>query len=160
MCIPVRVSENDFDTGIGIVHYVHSLIGLAGTTISNKDVDNQWQSILAKDKALTTKGSDLNRLRQDVLQLMIVLSQKYLSLRSSKANVYLDPDPFKDDRSMLSEDISSGSSEHDDDSTWDPGEDESNNITDNSFGDDNFDKKGIKMTVTVSPFTVLTDLIK
>ena len=58
MCIPVRVSENDFDTGIGIVRYVHSLIGLAGTTISNKDVDNQWQSILAKDKTLSTDESE------------------------------------------------------------------------------------------------------
>jgi hypothetical protein len=56
------VSDNDVDTGIGIVHYVHSLVGLTGTTISNKDVDNQWQSILAKDKALSTDGSDLNQL--------------------------------------------------------------------------------------------------
>jgi len=136
------LSNLDSDAGIGLVRYVHSLIGLAETTISNRDVDDRCQCILAKDKALTTEGSDLNRLRQDVLQLMIVLSQKYLSLRSSKANVYLDPDPFKDDRSMLSEDISSGSSEHDDDSTWDPGEDEYNNITDNSCGDDNFDNEG------------------
>jgi hypothetical protein len=70
------VSENDVDTGIGIVCYGHSLIGLAGTTISNKDVDNQWQSILAKDKALSTDGSDLNQLGQNVLQLMIRLCQK------------------------------------------------------------------------------------
>ena len=140
--ISVRLSNLDSDAGIGLVRYVHSLIGLAETTISNRDVDDRCQCILAKDKALTTKGSDLNRLRQDVLQLMIVLSQKYLSLRSSKANVYFDPDPFKDDRSMFLEDLSSGSSEHDDDSTWDPGEDEYNNITDNSCGDDNFDNEG------------------
>ena len=138
----VRLSNHNSDAGIGLVRYVHSLIGLAATTISNRDVDDRCQCILAKDKALTTEGSDLNRLRQDVLQLMIVLSQKYLSLRLSKANVYLDPDPFKDDRSMLSEDISSGSSEHDNDSTWDPGKDEYNNITDNSCGDDNFDNEG------------------
>jgi hypothetical protein len=30
--ISVRVSKYDFDTGIGIVRYVHSLIGLAGNT--------------------------------------------------------------------------------------------------------------------------------
>jgi len=113
----VRLSNHDYDAGIGLVHYVHSLIGLAETTISNRDVDDQFQCILAKDKALTTEGSDLNRLCRDLLQLMIVLSQKYLSLRSRKPNDYLDADPFMDDRTMLSGDISSGSSEHDNDST-------------------------------------------
>jgi hypothetical protein len=73
---------------------------------------------------------------------MIVLSQKYLSLCPSKTNDYLDADPFKDDRTMLSEDILSGSSEHDDDSTWDSREDEYNNITDNSFDNDKFDNEG------------------
>ena len=63
---------------------------------------------MAKDKALTTKGSDLNRLHRDDLHLMIVLSQKYLSLRSRKANDYLDADPLMDDRTMLSEDIVGG----------------------------------------------------
>jgi len=47
-----------------------------------------------------------------------------------------------DDRTMLSEDISSVSSEHDDDSTWDPRDIEYNNITDDSFDNDNFDNKG------------------
>ena len=73
---------------------------------------------------------------------MIVLSQKYLSLRSRKANDYLDADPLMDDRTMLSEDISSGSSEHDDDSTWDSREIEYNNITDDSIDNDNFDNEG------------------
>ena len=59
----VRLSYHDSDAGIGLVRYVHSLIGLAETTISNRDVDDQCQCILAKDRALTTKGSDLNRLR-------------------------------------------------------------------------------------------------
>jgi hypothetical protein len=73
---------------------------------------------------------------------MIVLSQKYLSLRSSKANDNLHADPFMDDRTMLSEDISLVSSEHDDDSTWDPRDIEYNNITDDSFDNDNFDNEG------------------
>ena len=160
MCISVRLSNHDSDAGIGLVHYVHSLIGLAETTISKRDVDDQFQCILAKDKALTTEGSDLNRLRRDVLQLMIVISQKYLSLRLRKSNDYLDAEPFMDDSTMLSEVISSGSSEHDDDSTWDPREDEYNNITNNSFDNDNLLTKGIKMKVTVSQFTVPTVLIK
>jgi hypothetical protein len=91
---------------------------------------------------------------------MITLNQKYLSIHSSKANDFLDADPFKDDGTLLSEDISWGSSDHDDNSTWDPREDEYNNITDNSFDNDNLTTKEIKMTVTVSPFTVLTVLIK
>ena len=142
MCISVRLSNHDSDAGIGLVRYVHSLIGLAETTISKRDVDDQFQCILAKDKALTTEGSDLNRLRRDVIQLMIVLSQKYLSLRLRKSNDYLDAEPFMDDSTMLSEVISSGSSEHDDDSTWDPGDIEYNNITDDSFDNDNFDNEG------------------
>ncbi len=48
----------------------------------------------------------------------------------------------------------------DDDSTWDPRDNEYNNITDDSFDNDNLTTKGIKMTVTASPFTVLTVLIK
>ena len=142
MYISVRLSNLDSDAGIGLVRYVHSLIGLAETTISNRDVDDQCQCILAKDKALTTEGSDLNRLRRDVLHLMIVLSQKYQSLRSRESNDYLDADPFMDDRTMLSEYISSGSSEHDDDSTWDSRDIEYNNITDDSIDNDNFDNEG------------------
>jgi hypothetical protein len=34
--ISVRVSKHDFDAGIGIVRYVHRLIGLAGNTILKK----------------------------------------------------------------------------------------------------------------------------
>ncbi len=47
-----------------------------------------------------------------------------------------------DDRTMLSEYISSGSSEHDDDSTWDSRDIEYNNITDDSIDNDNFDNEG------------------
>jgi hypothetical protein len=39
--ISVRVSKYDFDARIGIVRYVHSLIGLAANTITKKDVDTQ-----------------------------------------------------------------------------------------------------------------------
>jgi hypothetical protein len=54
----------------------------------------------------------------------------------------MDADPLMDDRTMLSEDISSGSSEHGNDSTWDPRDIEYNNITDDSIDNDNFDNKG------------------
>jgi hypothetical protein len=36
--LSVRMSKYDFDAGIGIVCYVHSLIELAGNTITKKDV--------------------------------------------------------------------------------------------------------------------------
>jgi hypothetical protein len=39
--ISVRMSKHDFDARIGIVRYVHSLIGLAGNTITKKDVNTQ-----------------------------------------------------------------------------------------------------------------------
>ena len=94
MCISVRLSNHNSDAGIGLVRYVHSLVGLADTTISKRDVDDQCQCILANDKALSTNRSDLNRLRRDILQLMIVLSQKFVSLHSSKLNDYLNADTF------------------------------------------------------------------
>jgi len=56
------VSKHDFDAGIGIVRYVQSLIGLAGNTITKKDVDTQCEGIFSSDKKLTTEGSDLIRL--------------------------------------------------------------------------------------------------
>ena len=51
---------------------------------------------------------------------MITLYQKYLSICLSNANDFLNADPFKNDGSILSEDILSRSSDNDDDSTWDP----------------------------------------
>ena len=73
---------------------------------------------------------------------MIVLRQKFLSLHPSKSNENLNADPFKDDRTILSEDISLGSSEHDNNSTWDPRDDEYNNITNNSFDNENSVNEG------------------
>jgi hypothetical protein len=78
--ISVRVSNYDFDAGIGIVCYVHSLIGLAGNTITKKDVNNECEGIFSRDNKLTTEGSDLIKLCHDVLQLMIMSYHKYLSI--------------------------------------------------------------------------------
>ncbi len=97
------MSNHNLNAGIGIVHYIHSLIGIAGTTISNRDVGDQCQNIFKKDKTLTTEGSSLNQPQRAVLQLMITLCQKYLSiLCTSNANDLLDADQFKDDCSILS----------------------------------------------------------
>ncbi len=70
--ISVRVSKHDFDTGIGIVRYVHSLIGLAGNTITKKDVHTQCEGFFSSDNKLFIEGSDLIKLRHDVLQLQMM----------------------------------------------------------------------------------------
>jgi hypothetical protein len=88
------LSSIEFDSGIGIVRYVHSLTGLSETNISIRDIYDQCQSILAKDKTLTTEGYNLKQLCHDVLQLTTNLFGKYLSIGSSNASDFLDADPF------------------------------------------------------------------
>jgi hypothetical protein len=56
MNISVRMLKHDFNTGIDIVHYVHSLIGLAGNTITKKDVDTQCEGIFQVIKHLLLKA--------------------------------------------------------------------------------------------------------
>ncbi len=96
MNISVCMSKHDFDAGIGIVRYVHSLIGLARNTITIKDVDTQCEGFFSSDKKLTTEDSDLIKLRHDVLQLMTGLYHKYLSIRLINDNGFLNIDPFKE----------------------------------------------------------------
>jgi hypothetical protein len=50
------MSKHDFDVGIGIDCYVHSLIGLAGNTITKKDVDTQCEGFFSSDKNLLLKA--------------------------------------------------------------------------------------------------------
>jgi hypothetical protein len=54
--ISVRMSNHDFDARIGIVLYVHSLIGLAGNTITKKDVDTQCEGFFLLIANLLLKG--------------------------------------------------------------------------------------------------------
>ncbi len=131
------MSKHDFDAGIGIVRYVQSLIGLAGNTITKKDVDTQCEGFFSSDNKLTTEGSDLIKLRHDVLQLMTVSYRKYLSIRLINENGFPNIDPFRDDGSKSLEVLLSRSTDNEDDSSWDPEDGECNNIDDNSFEDDN-----------------------
>jgi hypothetical protein len=133
MNISVCVSKHDFNAGIGIVRYIHSLIGLAGNTITTKDVNTQCEGFFSSDKKLTTEGSDLIKLLHDVLQLMTVLYHKYLSIRLINGNVLPNIDPFKDDGSKSLELLSLRSTDNEDDSSLDP----EDNIDNNSFEDDN-----------------------
>ncbi len=50
----------------------------------------------------------------------------------------MDADPINDDCSNLSEEISSMTSKHNEDSTWDPGDDKYKNSTSSSLDDDNY----------------------
>ncbi len=131
------MSKHDFDAGTGIVHYVHSLIGLAGNTITKKDVDTQCEGIFSSDNKLTTERSDLIKLHRDVLQLMTVLYHKYLSICLINDNGFLNIDPFKDDGSKSLEVLLLRSIDNEDDSSQDPEDGECNNIDDNLFEDDN-----------------------
>ncbi len=111
------MSKHDFDTGIGIVRYVHSLIGLAGNTIIKKDADTQYEEFFSSDNKLTTEGSDLIKLRHDVLQLLTVLYHKYLSIRLINENGFPNIDLFKDDGSKSLEVLSSRSTDNEDNSS-------------------------------------------
>ncbi len=135
--ISVSVLKHYFDAGIGIVCYVHSLIGLAGNTITKKGVDTQCEGFFSSDKKLTTEGFDLIKLHHDILQLMTVLYNKYLSIRLINGKVLPNIDPFKDDGSKSLELLSSRSTDNEDDSSWDPEDGECNNTSNNSFEDDN-----------------------
>jgi hypothetical protein len=115
--ISVRVSKHDFNDGIGIVRCVQSLIGRAGNTITNKDIDTQCEGFFSSDNKLTTEGSDLIKLHCDVLQLMTVLYHQYLSICLINENGFPNIDPFKDDGSKSSEVLSSRSTDNEDDSS-------------------------------------------
>ncbi len=86
------------------------------------------------DNKLTTEGSDLIKLHHDVLQLMTVLYNEYLSLFLINENGFPFIAPFKDVGSESLEILSSRST---DNATWDPENGECNNINNNSFEDDN-----------------------
>jgi hypothetical protein len=146
------VSKHDFDAGIGIVRYVHSLIGLAGNTITKKDVNTQYEGFFSSDNKLTTEGSDLIKLRHDVLQLMTVLYHKYLSIHLINENGFPNIDPFKDDGSKSSEVLSSRSADNEDDSSWDPEMVNATILTTTHLKMTMSAMEKVKMKVNVSPF--------
>jgi hypothetical protein len=76
----VQISTSSHDSGIGIICYVHSLIGLKDIHVSKKDMDDQFCDVFNSDQALTPKSGDLNRLRNEACYLMMNIHQKYLSL--------------------------------------------------------------------------------
>lgn len=128
-CPKVRVSKDDVDAGIGIVRYIHALIGLSGHTITREDVYTDFKDVFSRESKLTTAGSDLIRLRHDVFLLMTNLYHKYLSRQPIKRYSFRN----KNNCSVLS----LRSMESDDDSSWDPEKEEcANSSSDDSMEDD------------------------
>jgi hypothetical protein len=111
--ISVRVSRDDVDAGIGIVRYIHSLIRLSGHTITKEDVDTVFEGVFSRDSKLTIAGSDLIKLRHDVLHLMMNLYHKFLS--SQPINRY--GSRSKKICSKITDDLSLRSIKSDDDSS-------------------------------------------
>ncbi len=68
------------DSGIGIIQYMHSLIGLKDIHVSKRDVDNQFRDIFNSNQSLMLEGGDLNLLRDEACYLMVNIHQKYLPL--------------------------------------------------------------------------------
>jgi len=134
MPISVCISRDDVDAGIGIVRYMHSLIGLLGHTITKEDIDTVFRDVFSRDNKLTVAGSDLIKLRHDVLHLMTNLYHKFSS--SQTINKY--GSRRKRIRSNITDDLSVRSMEGDDDSSWDPEKQEcaKNSSNDDSMEDD------------------------
>jgi hypothetical protein len=74
----VQISTTSHDNDIGIIHYVHSLIGLKDIHVSKRDVDDQFHDIFSSNQQLMPEGGDLNRLRNEACYLMMNIHQKYL----------------------------------------------------------------------------------
>ena len=134
MPISVCISRDDVDAGIGIVRYMHSLIGLLGHTITKEDIDTVFRDVFSRDNKLTVAGSDLIKLRHDVFHLMTNLYHKFSS--SQTINKY--GSRRKRIRSNITDDLSVRSMEGDDDSSWDPEKQEcaKNSSDDDSMEDD------------------------
>ncbi len=76
----VLISTTSQDSSIGIIQYVHSLIGLKGIHVPKRDVDNQFRDVYNSNQSHTLEGGDLNRLRDEACYLMVNIHQKYLPL--------------------------------------------------------------------------------
>jgi hypothetical protein len=129
----VRVSRHDVDAGIGIIRYIHTLVGLSGHTITSEDVRTEFNDVFSRDNKLTIAGSDLIKLRHDVYLLMTNLYHKYLSIQPIKRYSLRN----KNNCSVISDDLSMRSMESDDDSSWDPAKEEcASSSSDDSMEDD------------------------
>ncbi len=80
LAIKVLISTTSQDSGIGIIHYMHNLIGLKDIHVSKRDMDNQFWDIFNSNQSLMLEGGDLNRLRDEACYLMVNIHQKNLPL--------------------------------------------------------------------------------
>ena len=80
LAVKVLISTTSQDSGISIIQYVQSLIGLKDINVSKRDVDNQFRDIFNSNQSLMLEGGDLNCLRDEACHLMVNIHQKYLPL--------------------------------------------------------------------------------
>ncbi len=111
LAVKVLISTTLQDSGIGIIQYVHSLIGLKDIHVSKRDVDNQFSDIFKSNPALTPEGADLNRLRSEACYLMMNIHQKYLLLRVNDNLIQDFNDPFQIESGQVDDNASNGSSQ-------------------------------------------------
>ncbi len=125
LAVKVLISTTLQDSGIGIIWYVHSLIGLKDIHVSKRDVDNQFRDIFNISQSLTLEGGDLNRLKDEACYLMVNIHQKYLLLWVNDDHIQDLIDPFQLESDQFDDNASNGisqktlddSSHNDDDSS-------------------------------------------
>ncbi len=62
LAVKVLISTTFQDSGIGIIQYLHSLIGLKDIHVFKRDVDNQFRDIFNSNQSLTLEVGNLDRL--------------------------------------------------------------------------------------------------
>jgi hypothetical protein len=64
---------------IGIICYVHSLIGLKDIHVSKRDVDDQFHDLFNSNQQIMPEGDDLNRLRNEACYIMMNIPASAMS---------------------------------------------------------------------------------
>jgi hypothetical protein len=78
--VSVQIFTTSHDSGIGIIRYVHSLIGLKDIHVSKRDVNDLFHDMFSSNQQLMPEGGDLNCLRNEACYLMMNIHKKYLSI--------------------------------------------------------------------------------
>ncbi len=138
LAIKVQISTTLQDSGIGIIPYVYSLIGLKDIHVSKRDVDSPFRDIFNSNQSLTLEGGDLNHLRDEACYLMVNIHQKYLLVWVNNDHIQDFIDLFQLESDQLDDNATNGSSQimsddsshNENDSTWVPEDDDCSVIID------------------------------
>jgi hypothetical protein len=78
--VSVQICTTSHDSGIGIICYMRSLIGLKYIHVSKRDIEDPFHDQFNNNQQLMPEGGDLNHLRNEACYLMLNIHQKYLSI--------------------------------------------------------------------------------